>query len=609
MATSAGVRVPRLFRIGALCTASCERRTALAHHGTTVGVWTDLRFTARIVRTNLAALSSLFLLLGVACSGGPPTVEPPQPRPSQRASGVAPSASTASPGPLRVRLLAFNDFHGTIKPPTGHVPGVTGEVGGASYFAAHLKRLGATKPGVLLVAAGDLVGASPLSSALFHDEPTIAVMNALGLSVTSLGNHELDEGIDELLRLKNGGCHPKDGCRFEPTFGGAKFEILGANVTSTKTHSAPLPAYVVREVSGVKIAFVGMTLEGTAHSVAPEGVAGLAFADEVKTANALVPEIRAKGVEAMVLLVHQGGEVRSPSLDECNDLRGPIVGITERLDPAYDAVISGHTHALYNCTIAGRPVTSASSFGRVVTSIDLTIDPKTRDVVRAEAHNHAVTHDIPPDAAIQAIIDRASAAAGPLENRAIGRITETLSAAARGGGDSPLGAVIADAELEATKKSGARVALVNGSGVRSDIVFAKSGDEKEDGIVTYGEAFAAQPFGNALVTLTITGLELMTVLERSVKDGSAMQVSQGLTVRYGAASGKKRVVELKLGGVPVDPKASVRVTTNSFLADRDETLKEGTNRVPGPGDLEALEAYFASHPRVSPPKAARITRD
>lgn len=560
--------------------------------------------TLPCVRRSFATILAVTTL---AC-GGAAVDARPEPTPQPKKGATTSVAAPPAPETVQVRLIAFNDFHGHLKPPNGHVPKVSGEVGGAAWFAAHLKRLGAGQPNAIVVAAGDLVGASPLTSALFHDEPTIDVMNAIGLSTTAIGNHEFDEGPEELLRLRKGGCHPKDGCKYTPSFAGAKFEMLGANVSSSKSDPKPFPPYVIREVLGVPIGFVGMPLEDTPHSVVPEGVVGLSFADEVKTANALVPELRAKGVETMILLVHQGGEVSSPGLDECNNLKGAIVPIAEKLDKAYDAIISGHTHQLYNCKVAGRPVTSAHAFGRVITTIDLTIDKKTHDVVRSEAHNHAVTHDIPPDPEVQKIVDQASAVAAPIENRVVGRITETLSAGARGGGESILGDVIADAHLEATKKAGAKVALVNASGVRTDILFAKSGDEPEDGIVTHGEAFAAQPFGNALVTVTITGEELLGVLERELKDGSGVMVSAGLSFSVGGG-GSKRVHDVKLNGRPLDPKANVRVTTNSFVASRDPALKAGRDRAPGPGDLEALEAYFAKHPKVTPPKLRRIQRD
>lgn len=550
---------------------------------------------------SLAALPLVLASVATACGGaeGPPPVAP---APTASAPPAPPPAAAA---PIKVRLLAFNDFHGNIKPPTGKVPGVEGEVGGAAWFAAHAKKLGAGQPNTLVVAAGDLVGASPLSSALFHDEPTVAVMNAVGLTATSLGNHEFDEGWNEVLRLKKGGCHPKDGCKFDPSYGGAKYDILAANVTVNG--AAPgLPAWVEREVQGVKIALVGMPLKGTPHALTPEAANGLVFDDEVKVANALVPEIRAKGIETIVLLIHEGGEVDAPSLDGCKNLRGSIVRITEKLDPAYDVVVSGHSHQLYNCVVAKRPVTSALAFGRVLTTIDLTIDPKTKDVVSFEAHNHAVTHDLPPDPEVAAIVDRAVTSASTLENRIIGKITAPLYVGVRAGLESALAAVVADAELEATKKAGAKVALVNLSGVRSDILFAKSGDEKEDGLVTYGEAFAAQPFGNGLVTLTITAQDLMTMLESGLRHHAEIQPSEGVVARYVVEGEKKKIVALEINGKKMDPKAPVRLTTNSYLADRDTLLKNGTDRVVGPSDIDAFEAYFKNHAKVAPPKGLRF---
>lgn len=555
----------------------------------------------RIVRI---VLTSLCLALIAGCGGAQPSTPVATPPPA--------AASAAQPAaPLHVRLLAFNDFHGNLNPPTGHVPQVKGPVGGADYLAAHLKRLGAGKPDTVVVAAGDLVGASPLVSSLFHDEPTIDVMNAIGLTASALGNHELDKGIDELLRQQRGGCHPIDGCKLGP-FGGAKFAYLGANVTSTKGKEPPLPGYVVRDVGGVKVGLVGMPLEDTPHSVVESGVAGLAFGDEAATANALVSEVRAKGADVLVLLVHQGGEVKNASLNACSDLSGPIVGIAEKLDKAYAAIVSGHTHQLYNCSVGGRPVTSALSFGRAITAIDLTLEPTKKTVLAAKAENFAVTHDIEPDPAVKAIVAKAAAAAAVIENRPVGRISETLASHGKSGADSPLGSVIADAQLEATKKSGAKIALMNTSGIRADIVFPRSGDEKEDGIVTHGECFAAQPFANGIVTVTIRGADLVAIFERELREGgdrSGLAVSEGLTVRYGNVNGKPGVVEMKLDGKAIDPKAMVRVTTNSFLADRDPALKAGKDRLEGPGDVEALEAYFAAHKLVSPPKTKRVTRD
>lgn len=546
-------------------------------------------------------IASLVVLF--ACGGNEPEAQPPV-----TVKSAAPVADAAPPAGavVQVRILAFNDFHGNLKPPTNKLPKMDAPVGGAAYFAAHLKKLAEGHPNTLIVSAGDLVGASPLTSGLFHDEPTIEVMNAIGLSATTIGNHELDEGMDELLRLKKGGCHPKDGCKFEPNFPGAKFDYLAANVSKKSDNSLPLPAYVIKEVGGIPIALVGEPLEDTPHSVVPEGVAGLAFANEDKTANALVPEIRAKGAETMILLIHEGGEIRSPGLDDCVDFKGSIIPIVEKLDPAFSVVVSGHTHQLYNCKVAGRPVTSASSFGRVITTIDLDIDAKTKKVIKAEAHNHAVTQDIAPDPTVQAIVDKAIAAAAPIENRVVGKITDTLRGGGRDGQESTLGRVVADAELEATKKSAkAQVAIVNAAGIRADILFPKSGDEKEDGLVTYGEIFAAQPFGNKLYTMTVTGAELQETLGRELK-GAGVYVSEGLVIKWDKES--KDPPKLTLNGKPVTPAQKIRLTTNNFLADRDPGLAKITDRQPGPLDLEALEAYFLAKKTISPPKTSRLQK-
>ncbi len=530
-----------------------------------------------------------------------------------KATEVAPPPAHAGPattqrGPLSVRLLAFNDFHGHLKPPPGHVHGVTGDVGGAAYFAAHLKRLGAGSPNTLVVAAGDLVGGSPLTSALFHDEPTVLAMNAMGLDVTSMGNHELDEGMPELLRLARGGCHPKDGCGLGTTFPGARYAILGANVQEKATGTRPLPPFVVREVEGIPIAFIGMPLEDTPGVVLPASVEGLKFDDEVKTVASLVPTLKSRGVRTIVLLVHQGGTVKGGGLDDCRELHGPIVKIVERLDPEVDVVVSGHTHALYNCRVAGRPVTSALSFGRVITTLDLTIDRTTRDVTSVVAKNHAVTHDVAPDAEVQAIVDRAAALAAPKENRVVGRIKKTIRAATGASGESPLGDLVADAQLAATKKNGAVLALMNTGGLRNDLVFERTPPETEDGQITYGEAFAAQPFGNTLVTLTLSGKELVSLLESEGHAGSPIQVSEGVSYRY-RTKGPKLVTSLKVGGREVAPDDRLRVTVNSFMAETMPILKRAPERVGGGMDIDALESYFASRPVVEPAAVPRIERD
>jgi 5'-nucleotidase len=556
-------------------------------------------------RTLTAAL--LALSLGAGGSVGCP------------ARTVRPAAPAPDRTPLHVQVLAFNDFHGNLEPPGGSggkLPvgkgpdgkPVSVDTGGVVHLAAHLERLRAEAPHTVVVTAGDLVGGSPLLSALFHDEPTVHAMNLLGLDVAGVGNHEFDAGWRELMRLQRGGCHPGDGCQFETTYPGARFPFVGANVLGPD--GKPLfPPYVVKEFEGVPVAFVGVTLEDTPTIVQPAGVEGLSFTNEARAINALVPELRARGVEAIVALVHVGGE-NAGTYDGCEGLKGPIVELTERLDPAVDAVVSGHTHAAYNCVVEGRPLTSALSAGRLVTDLDLTLDRTSRDVVEARARNVPVTRETPGSPALQALIDRAAARVAPLRDRVVGQLNDTLTAPrnkASPAGESTLGHAMADAQLEATRGSGAQLALVNPGGIRADL---PAGD------VTYGQAFTTTPFGNNLVTLTLTGAQLHALLEQQWQEDAVriLAPSAGLTYRWRAAGPLGARVEkgsLALGGKPVDPAGRYRVTVNSFLAaggDGFTVLQQGTERTGGPLDIEALVSYLQAHKPVRAPALGRVRR-
>ncbi|MET0404901.1 MAG: 5'-nucleotidase C-terminal domain-containing protein, partial [Cystobacter sp.] len=397
---------------------------------------------------------------------------------------------------IHIQLLGFNDFHGNLEPPTSSngtiaVPGENGgasttvTAGGAAHFAAHIARLRAQNPHTVVVSAGDLIGASPLISGIFHDEPTIEVMNQVGLDINSVGNHEFDDGREELLRMQNGGCHPVDGCQGGASFPGAKFKFLSANVfTDVGSRKTLLPAYDIREFEGVKVAFIGMTLEGTPNIVNPTGIAGLTFQDEADTVNALIPELRAQGVESIGVIIHEGGAITG-FYNECAGVSGAIVDIVNRLDPAVDFIHSGHTHNAYNCVINNRRVTSAASYGRVISQVDVVVDSVTKDVVSVEATNHIVTRDA-TDATVDALVKGYAARAAPLANRVIGYTPDELKMPPRvtvpagEAGDSTLGKVIADGMLEATRapdKGGAVIALTNPGGVRANIV---AGD------ITYG---------------------------------------------------------------------------------------------------------------------------
>lgn len=534
------------------------------------------------------------------------------------------------PDPIRVRVLGINDLHGNLAPPTGSNGEIEGvDAGGAAYLAAHISRLEAANPdGTVVVSAGDLVGASPLLSALFHDEPTVEAMNEMGLDVAAVGNHELDEGADELVRLQEGGCHPVDGCLDGDGFAGAAFDLLAANVVVRQTGDTLFPPTTVMRFEGASVAFVGMTLKGTPSIVSPQGVAGLDFLDEAATANEQVDRLERQGIRNIVVLVHEGGFTAGRGYDGCAGISGPIVDIVERLDDEVDAVLSGHTHQAYNCVIDGIPVTSAASFGRLVTDMDLSIDRRSKEITSVAVRNRIVTRDVPPDPAVSTLVARYAAISDPLAERTIGSITADITRAPNGAGESRLGDVLADGQLAATApadRGGAQVAFMNPGGIRADLLHAAAGAEG-DGNVTYEEAFAVQPFGNSLVTLSLTGSQVEALLEQQFCGANAgspriLQPSTGSSYTWDAAAigaadcGVADAVDpatIVVGGAPLDPFATYRVTVNSFLAgggDGFPVLTEGTEPLGGPLDLDALEHYLAAAPGgVAPGPQDRVTR-
>lgn len=547
------------------------------------------------------------------------------------------SAGAKPSGTVNVQILALNDFHGNLEPPAGSsgcVPGASPctaprvLAGGAEYLATHINNLRATNPNTVVVSAGDMIGASPLLSALFHDEPTIEAFNQMGLDFNAVGNHEFDEGWHELVRMQEGGCHPVDGCQDGDDFGGANFQFLAANVVRKDNGKTIFPAYKIRSYQGAKIAFIGMTLEGTPLIVTPSGISDLEFKDEAETVNALVPELKAKGIETIVVLIHEGG-VQSTSAattdpNACTGMSGPILDIVNNLDDEVDVVISGHTHQPYNCSIDGKIVTSAFSFGRLVTKVDLTIDRGTGEVVTMTAQNRIVTRDVAKDGLLTALIAKYNAIAAPLANRQVGSITATITRTNNAAGESALGDVIADGQLEATAPDGlgnAVIAFMNPGGIRADLTYASSPAGEGDGVVTYGEIFTVQPFGNSMVTMTLTGAQIERVLEEQfvgcvpgTTGDRILQVSNGFTYAWSAAALPCERVDpasIMLNGVAIDPDAVYRVTVNSFLADGGDsfpTLRLGTDRLGGAVDTDAFEAYFVAHSPVAPGPQDRIIR-
>jgi 5'-nucleotidase len=538
-----------------------------------------------------------------------------------------PSSHPAPPlaaGPVEVQILAFNDFHGNIEtPPPVEVTQADGSKhmivsGGAAHLAAALTGLRVGHPNTVTVSAGDTIGASPLISANYLDEPTIDAMNLLGLEFNSVGNHEFDKGVAELKRMQAGGCAQNTRripCAVEP-FGGAKFHYLASNVVqddgSTVFPSTGLKTFQTA-AGPITIAFIGMTLKGTKNLVTPSGVAGVDFKDEADTANALVPRLKAEGADAIVLLIHQGGKTPTFTTgNSCDGLYGEILPILPKLDPAIATVISGHTHWAYVCR--GTPqvgavwlMTSAGKYGYFVTDLRLEFDPITHRLIDQSATNVVVGNgERGDDPAVHALVDRYATAVAPIANRIIGHLTEAAPNSAEDG-ESPAADLIADSMLAATKGK-AQLALVNATGVR---VALPAGDVK------YKDAFAMMPFGNNLVVMTLTGAQLKTVLEQQyaiplrpkMTRPSALASSAGFTYAVDIRRPQdERVSNMRLNGKPIAADGQYRVVVNNYLASGGDGLSgftAGTNLTDtGIIDLDALVDWIAKG--QTPPEPNRI---
>ncbi|WP_239091609.1 bifunctional metallophosphatase/5'-nucleotidase, partial [Streptomyces sp. SID14478] len=553
-----------------------------------------------------------------------------------------------------VQLLSFNDFHGNLEPPAGssgqvtekQADGTTKQVdaGGVEYLATSLRTARKGHPYSVTAAAGDLIGASPLLSGLFHDEPTVEAMNKLDLDVTSVGNHEFDEGATELARMQNGGCHPKDGCYEDGRrFKGADYPYLAANVTDEKTGRPILKPYWVWKNKGVKVGFIGVTLEGTPDIVSADGVKGLKFHDEIETVNKYAKILDKQGVKSIVALIHEGGVPASSAYNyDCDSpgagdgVSGPIVDIAKGITPKVDALVTGHTHNAYVCTIpdpSGKPrmVTSASSYGKLYTDTTLTYDRRTKDIVRTAvtsaksptSANHVVTRTQPKAPDMTKLLTQWNKLAAPVSNQAVGYISADIPGRGAATPEAPLGDLIADAQLAHAKTLDpkASLALMNPGGIRSDLVFKASGSEG-DGVVTYGEAFTVQPFSNTVNLVDLTGEQVVTALQQQVSGANEaspkiLQPSAGLTYTLDMTkTGAARVVtdSIKLDGAALDPAATYRVAMNSFLAgggDGFAALGQGRNPLVGSDDLKAFNDYLTAHSSadspLAPPKADRIT--
>ncbi len=557
-----------------------------------------------------------------------------------------------------VQILSFNDFHGHLEAndaPQSPLPGscevtpkpnpCTPPVGGVEYLASHVEALRADQPrSTLTVAAGDLIGGSTFLSGLFQDQPAIEALNELGLDVSSVGNHEFDEGTDELLRMVNGGCQAsgcfKDSAGNDIPYAGADFDYLAANVVKKSNGKSLLPATSIKNVKGVRVGFIGMTLEATPSLVRPDGVASVSFLDEVETANKQARALKKRGVESIVVLLHEGG-YQTGTFNDCVGISGPIVDIAGDLHSEIDLVVTGHTHQPYICNVpdpAGDPrmVTSASSYGQVLTETHLAINKRTGDVIRDEvtAANHLVTRDLAKDAGETKIIEFWNALAAPLAARVVGTLAPDTDIT----GDSstcrceetPMADLVADAMLWGTRApedGGAQISFMNTGGVRGSLRYNGILNGEQPGEITFAETYAVAPFNNILVTVDMTGDQIEAVLnqqfQRIPARGSrpmlSLGVSNGFTYEWAwegatpapnaqptAATTGGHVVpgSMKLNGVPLAGSQTYRVATLNFLTEGGDSFSvftQGTNKVGGAEDLENLADFFTAHPGLTPP--------
>ncbi len=541
-----------------------------------------------------------------------------------------------------IRLIAFNDLHGHLEPGDNAIsvldwrqPGQRFSVraGGVAHLATAVHRLRAEVPASVLISSGDLVGASPLLSALFRDEPTIEIMNALGLDLNATGNHEFDQGVAELQRLIGGGCAltPRGAATTcaNPTgrYDGARFPFVAANIEDADGNPL-LPPFIVKTIDGVRIGFVGAVTRSTPGIVMPDGIRGWRFGHEAPALNRYARQLHADGVKAIVAVVHEGGETDG-SFNDCENPRGRIFEIVSELDSAIDIVLSAHTHRGYNCLIGGRVVIQGASFGRLLSVVDLTIDRATGLVRRdlTQARNVVVANGLsteaaldpalptfPADQQIASMLVHYRERVAPLADRPVGRIAQTIRREAASSGDSAAGRLIADAHLAATRAKDAVIAFTNTGGIRTDLQHRPPA-----GIVTYGDVFSMQPFGNTLVTMTLTGAQLKALLESQWRGADPQQphfLQPSASLRYAwradAPPGQRVPVELiTVDGLPLRLDAPYRVTVNSYLAgggDRLRVFLLGTDLTGGPLDVDALSDYLSRQSAEAPLRVDPLPR-
>lgn len=531
------------------------------------------------------------------------------------------ACATPPSQPIVINLAAINDFHGHLEAEKFSIASAgaatpTSTVGGGiEIIGAQLQAWRQEDPELLFVGGGDLIGASPSISSLFADEPTLDALSQMGMRASALGNHEFDRGLQELKRQQHGGCdspQPEKACQYNGRFAGAKFAYIAANVIDKASGQAFFPAYHIAQVKGVKVGLIGAVVRGVPTLVANQHIQGLDFIDEADAINRTIPTLKEQGVKVFVVLIHEGGST-TEAFDQpaCSQLKGPIVDIVKRLDPAIKLIISGHSHTGFHCEVAGRTVTQAQMYGHLLTRLSLHLDSKTHEVTSVNARN-TVMHPTaaPVPASLTTLIGKARDASKAKISQPVARLAvPVVSRKANEAGESPLGNLVADAQLAAVKHLGAQIAFMNSKGIRGNL------ESAANNITNYGHNSTVLPFANTLVLMSLTGAEIRTLLEQQTwlddegPDGrNILQVSDGFTYTWdrNRPRGQRVIADsVKLNGVNLDDSKEYRIVANNFLAgggDRVPMFLQGKNIVDTHiKDLDVFIAYLKAREQTGSP--------
>ncbi|MBP2080167.1 5'-nucleotidase C-terminal domain-containing protein [Oceanobacillus polygoni] len=480
---------------------------------------------------------------------------------------------------LELQLLSLNDLHGKIDQEYSLDPdgdGVFDMYGRMDYTAAAMKEREQENEHTLIVHAGDMIGGSSPISGLLQDEPTVEIMEAIGFDVGTVGNHEFDEGLDELLRMVNGGDHPEG--KGTEGYAGMSFPVLCANCVYDDTGEPFLDPYHIAEVDGVEVGFIGVNTVETVNMVMPASLENVAFTDETEAVNAAAAELTDQGVEAIIVLAHL------PAYQTGDVVTGAAADLANNIDDAVDVIFSGHNHVVNNAVVDDKLIVQASEYGKAFADVDLVIDRETGDIIEKEAEVVFVKQsDYTADEEVAGILDTYAERIAPIINEVIGYNAQDLTGSYTNDGDHGLGNLLADAMNWSMESD---FAMMNGGGIRDSLLA---------GEVTWGNLYNIQPFGNTLMTFEVTGADLYPIINEQLSPIYGPDYSiAGLHYIWNKELNEVVTITFP-DGTPIDEDAVYTLTVNNYMGTSDGPIKDlGKNPIMGPEDIEAT-VDFVKH--------------